>query len=41
MHERVLAAAKSAGFEPEILKLYYDRNGRAMFQSYKFRFYSH
>jgi hypothetical protein len=36
-HARVLAAARSAGFEPEILKIYYDRNGRAMFQSYKFR----
>lgn len=41
IHERVLAAAKSAGFEPVMLKIYYDRNGRAMFQSYAFKPYSH
>jgi hypothetical protein len=37
VHDRVLAAAQSAGFEPVMLKTYYDRNGRAMFQSFKFR----
>jgi hypothetical protein len=37
VHERVLAEAVRAGFEPRMLKIYYDRNGRAMFQSYKFR----
>jgi hypothetical protein len=37
VHERVLAAAASAGFEPVMLKTYYDRNGRPMFQSYRFK----
>jgi NADPH-dependent 2,4-dienoyl-CoA reductase/sulfur reductase-like enzyme len=40
VHERVLAAGRAAGFEPVLLKTYSDRNGRAMFQSYKFE-YSH
>jgi 4-amino-4-deoxy-L-arabinose transferase-like glycosyltransferase len=35
--ERVLAAARSEGFEPVMMQTYYDRNGRAMFQSFKFR----
>jgi hypothetical protein len=37
VHERVLAAARSAGFEPVMLQIYYDRNGRGMFQTFKFR----
>jgi hypothetical protein len=37
VHDRVLAAAQSAGLEPVMLKTYYDRNGRAMFQTFKFR----
>jgi hypothetical protein len=37
VHDRVLAAARNTGFEPVMLKTYYDRNGRAMFQSFKFR----
>jgi hypothetical protein len=37
VHERVLAAARSAGFEPVMLKTYYDRNGRAMFQTFNFK----
>jgi hypothetical protein len=37
IHERVLAAGRRAGFEPVMLKTYFDRNGRAMFQSFKFR----
>jgi len=40
VHERVLAAARRAGLEPGMLQIYYDRNGRAMFESYKFK-YSH
>jgi hypothetical protein len=37
VHERILSEAARAGFEPVMLKIYYDRNGRGMFQSYKFR----
>ena len=37
VHERVVAAARSAGFESVVLKTYFDRNGRAMFQSFQFR----
>jgi hypothetical protein len=37
VHERVLAAARSAGFEPVVQQIYYDRNGRAVFRSFKFR----
>jgi hypothetical protein len=37
VHERVLAAARSAGFEPVMQQIYYDRNGRAIFRSFKFR----
>jgi Dolichyl-phosphate-mannose-protein mannosyltransferase len=40
IHERVVAAGRHAGFKPVMLKTYFDRNGRAMFQSYKFK-YSH
>jgi hypothetical protein len=40
VHERVLAAGRAAGFEPVPLQIYYDRNGRAMFQSFRFK-YSH
>jgi 4-amino-4-deoxy-L-arabinose transferase-like glycosyltransferase len=37
LHERVLATARSAGYAPVKLDIYYDRNGRAMFQTFKFR----
>jgi hypothetical protein len=37
VHDRVLAAARRAGFEPVMLRTYYDRNGRPMFQTFKFR----
>jgi hypothetical protein len=37
VHDRVLAAARSAGFEPLMLQIYYDRNGRAMLQAFRFR----
>ncbi len=38
VHERVVAAARGAGFEPVLLKIYYDRNGRPMFQAYAFKY---
>lgn len=40
VHEKVVAAARATGFEPVLLKTYFDRNGRAMFRSYRFK-YSH
>jgi hypothetical protein len=36
VHERVLAVAR-IGFELVMLNTYYNRNGRAMFQTFKFR----
>jgi len=36
-HQRVLAAARNAGFEAVQLHIYYDRNGRAIFQTFQFR----
>lgn len=40
-HQRVIAAARRAGFEPAELHIYYDRNGRAILQTFQFRKYSH
>jgi hypothetical protein len=35
-HDRVFDAAKQAGFSAEMLGTYYDRNGRAVFQTFRF-----
>jgi hypothetical protein len=33
---RIMDAAHRAGFEPVMLRIYYDRNGRAIFQAFQF-----
>lgn len=36
VNERVLNGARRAGFDPVMLQMYYDRNGRAIFQTLQF-----
>jgi hypothetical protein len=36
INKTIFNAARAAGFKPVMLETYYDRNGRAMFQSFRF-----
>jgi hypothetical protein len=37
VNNRLWSAARQAGFEPEVLQTYCDRNGRAIFQTFRFQ----